>query len=1330
MNVFKARLLSVFVLVCLLAALPVSHVRAAPKTYRVKPTGLTSGSCGGSWSSACGLRYALSLAIAGDRIWVAAGTYKPTTGSKRAVSFVLENGVAVYGGFAGTETALEQRNPVANVTILSGDIGTVGDYNDNSYHVVIGSGTNNTAILDGFTIADGNSDWADGESGRGDGGGMLNLDGSPTLVNLVFSNNRTGSYGAGAGLENTGSPALTNVTFSGNSGGGGSGGGMHTTLGSPVLTNVTFSGNTSANGGALSHTGSATLINVTFAGNSAQNYGGAIYNIGTGLTLRNVTLFNNTATTLYGGGLYNYEGAPVLVNTILWGNTASTSASAQVYNDAGGAASISYSVVQGGYASGTNIITGDPKLDALDNYGGFTQSIRLLRGSSAINAGNDAAEICPTADQRGVTRPQSTHCDIGAYEFEPGTLYVKEGTGGIDGASWASAYSDLQSALAVDISGDKIWVAAGTYKPTIAPVPAETDRAKSFTLENGVEVYGGFAGTETALEQRNPVASVTTLSGDIGTEGNNSDNSYHVVVGSGTDTTAILDGFTITGGNANSLTTAPHWHGGGMLILDGSPTLGNIVFNNNRSDSRGGALYNTSGSPALTNVTFSSNSSVSGGGMHNGGGDPALTNVTFSNNSVSASGRGGGMYNDYGSPTLTDVAFNSNYTGASGNGGGMYNFYGSPTLLDVTFDGNLTGASGKGGGMYRGGGSPTLTNVIFSGNTALQGIGGGLYSETTSTPPMSLTDVTISGNTAANGGGVFNNAANAVFTNVTFSSNTATVYGGGMNTSGSDPTLTNVTFSGNTAPGGGGIYIHSGNPTLTNVTFKENTATNNIGGAIANYSGIPIVRNTIAWGNTPSLVPIYGYDTGSLTISDSVVQGGCPAESTCTNIITTDPLLGILDDYGGFTQTIPIHEGSSAIDAGSDCTPADQRGVIRPQHGDNNGIATCDIGAYEFEFIPSVGMYDDTDPLWDYSPEWTAIPGSGAHDGTIQRTSTNGATATFDFRAPGFFTYYYRMGPNRGTFEIWVDGVLLKTVNAYSATTVWQKKYTSPAYTGDDAHTIMIKNTSPDGTYIDVDAMEITLAPAPSGPGIYDDSEAMWVYSPGWTASTPSGPYNSTIHRSDTPGSTATFVFQAPAFFTLYYRKGANRGSFTVWVDGVRITTVNAYSASTVWQKKYTSPAYTDDKAHTVVIKDTSLDGTYIDVDAMEITLAPAPSGPGTYDDSEAMWVYSPGWTADTLSGPYNNTIHSTSTKGSTATFVFQAPAQFAFYYRKDTDRGSFEIWVDGVKIATINAYRTSTLWQKIYTSPAYTDDKVHTVVIRNISPNGTYIDVDAIQIE
>lgn len=111
-------------------------VPASAARYHVS-SGATGSGTGLSWPNAfTSLQEALSIAIPGDEIWVGAGQYKPTTGTNRAVSFVLRNGVNVYGGFAGTETEVAQRDIAGNPTVLNGDIGQVGSNTDNSYSVV------------------------------------------------------------------------------------------------------------------------------------------------------------------------------------------------------------------------------------------------------------------------------------------------------------------------------------------------------------------------------------------------------------------------------------------------------------------------------------------------------------------------------------------------------------------------------------------------------------------------------------------------------------------------------------------------------------------------------------------------------------------------------------------------------------------------------------------------------------------------------------------------------------------------------------------------------------------------------------------------------------------------------------------------------------------------------------------------------------------------------------------------------------------------------------------------------------------------------------------
>ena len=138
-------------------------------------------------------------------------------------------GVALHGGFAGTESWLHERDPVAHPTILSGDIGTSNNPDDNVYHVLTaGSAVTETAVLEGVIIAGGN---ADGNGDNGLGGGLLNQGGSPTLVNVSFVGNAA-NRGGGVYNAEGGSPALVNVAFSGNSAET-EGGGLYSMAGQP-----------------------------------------------------------------------------------------------------------------------------------------------------------------------------------------------------------------------------------------------------------------------------------------------------------------------------------------------------------------------------------------------------------------------------------------------------------------------------------------------------------------------------------------------------------------------------------------------------------------------------------------------------------------------------------------------------------------------------------------------------------------------------------------------------------------------------------------------------------------------------------------------------------------------------------------------------------------------------------------------------------------------------------------------------------------------------------------------------------------------------------------
>ncbi len=481
--------------------------------------------------------------------------------------------------------------------------------------------------------------------------------------------------------------------------------------------------------------------------------------------------------------------------------------------------------------------------------------------------------------------------------------YVRQSAvGANNGSDWANAFTDLQSALSPDAGCTIIRVAAGDYNPD----PGNNYFA-SFTLRSGMQVLGGYPPGGGDDSSREPAIYQTILNGSLAGHENYVEDSMHVVSADGTDSTTILDGFTITNGYA--LGDAAQY-GGGITITEGSPILRNLVIMNNSTNGGGAGIYLLGSSPTITNVQFTGNggpagSNLKGGGLYNAGdwfydpGSPILTHVTFSSNTVD---NGGGMYSDGGNPQLIDVIFQSNQ--AVSDGGGLYIDGGNLSLSDSHFDGNN---ASNGAGIFVNGGNLDMRNtqvtnglvggsgggifIASSGSISIKGgsintnhayaQGGGIYSEGS----ISMIGTTLNGNNGEAGGGGIElvNTTTADFVNLTIDSNQTITggFGGGIRTDNATATFTNLLLTHNSAWQGGGMSLENSDISLENATIVQNDSTHP-GTAIHN-DNLLTIANTIVYAHFGTSID------AATTVSDSFLQDDCPAGAICTGVSTVDP---------------------------------------------------------------------------------------------------------------------------------------------------------------------------------------------------------------------------------------------------------------------------------------------------------------------------------------------------------------------------------------------------------------------------------------------------------
>jgi len=606
--------------------------------------------------------------------------------------------------------------------------------------------------------------------------------------------------------------------------------------------------------------------------------------------------------------------------------------------------------------------------------------------------------------------------DGGDHGLVGRVLYLDaSAVGANNGSSWINAYRHLRDALAAATNGDEILVAQGVYRPDRGSGIKYGDPTATFQLKTGVKIKGGYAGaTGVEPNARDINLYETILSGDL--KGNDievrdisdlmdepkrADNSLHVVTGSGTDKTAVLDGFTITGGNAS--TSDEGTNGGGIYNNNGSPTLTSCHVIGNSADSRGGGLYNDAGSkPTIINSEIIANyAGIGGGGVYNKKSDPNFTNCTFEDNwSVQ---RGGAVRNSMSSPSLTGCTIIGNYTGS--NGGGMYN--GTDSRSAIT-NCNITEnhAGYYGGGIYNGSSAPSLKHSVIDKNNA--GLWGGGIINFSSQPEIE--NCIISSNSAGHyGGGVHNDTSSApILTCCVISGNSAGLCGGGMhNRHSSQPKLVNCVFSGNWTVDeqdgkGGAIHNFPSEVELINCTFVGNSAVLGTALACDNYQSPPSAVSTITVLNCILWDGGYGdevweNDNSTIAIDYSDVQGGW---LDGVGNIEANPCfieMGDWDPNSGLWTDSDYHllPSSPCIDAG------DPNYVTEPNETDFDGDlrllgAAVDMGADEFRNRPPIADAgsDQTVSCLNNEMANVVLDGSGSYD-------PEGSTLTYSWMLAG-----------------------------------------------------------------------------------------------------------------------------------------------------------------------------------------------------------------------------------------------------------------------------------------------------------------------------------------
>ena len=862
--------------------------------------------------------------------------------------------------------------------------------------------------------------------------GAKGADGTSTTPGAI------GGLGTGAVTARGGALNLSGCTLNGNVGGQGGDGGSasqgSTTKGGPGRYGA---GILELNGGNVSLTNCTLANNVGGAGGSSvSSFGGngvGAINVNAGvLNINQTTIVNNVGGaggagsagrvgTTDGGGLSNGGSTTTtLNNSLVVGNTGG--------NLAGIAPTGNYNITAG--------TTTAVKLGPLADNGGPTQTIALLAGSPALNAGDPA--VAGGFDQRGQARVQQGRMDIGAFEAAPNSAPVASATTGTANVGQSNSiqlvatdsdknsltYSIVSGALPAGLTLDaKTGLISGT--PTQAGKFALTFKVNDGQVDSNV--------ADLAVSVAEKPSLVVTTNSDVvdNFDGLTSlREALSVANSDGVDSTITFDAKVFADRqtivlNGVQLSIAKD----GKLTLSG-PSASVVVSGNNKS-----RVFNVESAAVVE-----------------------MSNLTIAGGNVADAG--GGIYNS-GTLTLSKVTVSNN---VAKNGGGIVTLN-SLTLSRSTLSNNS--AQSGGGGIY-GTGTITLANSTVSGNTAGEDSGGIANAGT-----LTVSDCTVANNAATRFGGGIANAGGATISNSTVANNAAQSDGGAIFNSGT-LAVSKSTLSGNVAKNSGGAIVNYGTLALSNATLSGNSAASS-GGGVLNFRSSTFTNATIANNSAPSGGGLFSFDTVNASNTLFAANGASPvagqgfsdpgpngdANHNYSFATLADAELGKLDDNGGAVDTMKLTETSPVANRGDNAKvigTTDQRGEPFPRIV--GGIV--DVGAYESTFVNSPPTVKDfgVKTLEDGVYSFALANFVGAFADVNKRDSLQSVTIL--------------SVPANGTLRL--DGATIEVGQVVKAADIAQLQYAPSAdYNGADSFTY----TASDGFDNAVKPATVTLDIAP-----------------------------------------------------------------------------------------------------------------------------------------------------------------------------------------------------------------------------------------------------------